>query len=373
MTQGLSAAHKTTMQLADGRELIYFDDTAGIERTLHDSRQLDPPMPSPQIRYDPIQDEWMVIASHRQARTHLPPADECPLCPSEPERFTEIPSADYDVVVFENRFPSLSMSAPAVDAPDSLLLRKPGIGRCEVLCYTSDHDSSFSQLSPTRLRTVGAAWVDRTVELGKLPGIEYVFCFENRGEEIGVTLNHPHGQIYGYPFIPPRVARALDSAQRYRDSNGGCVFCDVVAHEVAAAERLVASTDNFVAFVPSAPRWPFEVHLYPRDHVADLPALSAPHRDELVGLQADVLGRFDRVFDRPMPYISGWVQAPVNTGRDLSHLHLEIFSARRSATKLKYLAGSESAAGVFVNDVLPEDAAQRLRDAGQGNSSGKLS
>lgn len=364
-SQGVISLFKTPMRLADGRELIYFDDAAGAHRTLHDARDLEPPMPRPRIRYDPIQDEWVVIASHRQARTHLPPADECPLCPSVPGRLTEIPSSDYDVVVFENLFPSLSMSAPPVDDNDALLSRRPGIGRCEVLCYTSDHNSSFSQLSAQRLSTVGAVWVDRTVELGKLPGIEYVFCFENRGEDIGVTLHHPHGQIYGYPFVPPRVARALASAEHYRERTGGCVFCDVVEHELAAAERVVRVTDNFVAFVPSAPRWPFEVHLYPRMHVADLPALSDGHRDELVALQADVLARFDRLFDRPMPYISGWVQAPVNTGRDLSHLHLEVFSARRSPTKLKFLAGSESAAGVFVNDVLPEDAAQRLRDAGQ--------
>ncbi|MEO6711886.1 MAG: galactose-1-phosphate uridylyltransferase [Mycobacteriales bacterium] len=368
--QGLFALHKTSMQLADGRELIYYDDAAGANRALHDARDLEPPMPSPQIRYDPILDEWMIIASHRQARTHLPPADECPLCPSDGERLTEVPASDYDVVVFENRFPSLSMSAPPVEGGDPLLLRKPGIGRCEVLCFTADHDSSFSHLSPQRLSTVGVAWTDRTVELGKLPGVEYVFCFENRGEDIGVTLNHPHGQIYGYPFIPPRVARKLESAQRYRDRTGGCVFCDVVAREVAVGERIVATTDNFVAFVPSAPRWPFEVHLYPRAHVADLPALSDAHRNELVQLQADVLGRFDRLFDRPAPYISGWVQAPVNEGRELSHLHLEIFSARRSRTKLKFLAGSESAAGAFVNDVLPEDAAERLRQAGAGADGG---
>ncbi|MEP7054758.1 MAG: galactose-1-phosphate uridylyltransferase [Actinomycetota bacterium] len=362
---------KTPMRLADGRELIYYDDAAGEVRTLHDARDLEPPMPSPQIRYDPIQDEWVVIASHRQARTHLPPADECPLCPSEADRQTEIPSSDYDVVVFENRFPSLSMEAPDVVDEDTLLSRRPGIGRCEVLCYTSDHGSAFSQLSPQRLSTVGAVWVDRTVELGKLPGVEYVFCFENRGEDIGVTLHHPHGQIYGYPFVPPRVVRALDSAERYRDRTGACVFCDVVKHEVAG-ERVIAATDGFVAFVPSAPRWPFEVHVYARAHVADLPALSAAQRDEVVALQADVLGRFDRIFNREMPYISGWVQAPVHDRRDLSHLRLEIFSARRSPTKLKFLAGSESAAGVFVNDVLPEDAAQRLREAGRNDGAERL-
>ena len=351
------------MRLADGRELIYFDDKAGANRTLHDARDLEPPMPSPQIRYDPVQDEWMVIASHRQARTHLPPLDECPLCPSVPNRLTEIPSSDYDVVVFENRFPSLALSAPAVDDSDSLLTRKPGIGRCEVLCYTDDHELSFSRLSPQRLSTVGAAWVDRTVEIGKLPGVEYVLCFENRGEDIGVTLNHPHGQIYGYPFVPPRVARQLESARRYHERTAGCVFCDVVEREIAVGERIVAQTENFVAFVPNAPRWPFEAHIYPRAHVADLPALRVTERDEVVALQADILGRFDRIFDREMPYISGWFQAPVRSDRNLAHLHLEIFSARRSANKLKFLAGSESLAGAFVNDVLPEQAAQLLRAA----------
>lgn len=360
------------MKLADGRELIYFDDAPGTERVLVDSRDLEAPAPSPQIRYDPIQDEWIVIASHRQSRTHLPPADECPLCPSDGERHTEIPG-DYDVVVFENRFPSLSPAAPPVDHDDSLLMRKPGVGRCDVLCYTSEHTSTFAQLSPARLRTVGDALVDRTVEIGRIAGVEYVFCFENRGEDIGVTLSHPHGQVYGYPFVPPRMARALDVARRYRERTGGCVYCDVVDHELAAKERIVAETDNFVVFVPSAPRWPFEIHIYPRTHVPDLPALGQSERDELLGLQADMLGRFDRIFDREMPYISGWIQAPVHRDRDLAHLHLEIFSARRSPTKLKYLAGSESAAGAYINDVLPEDAAQRLRDAAQPGKSEGLS
>ena len=349
------------MSLADGRELIYYDDAPGSGRKLTDERDLESSLSFSEIRCDPVLDEWVIMAAHRQGRTHLPPTDECPLCPSTADRHTEIPADDYDVVVFENRFPSLCHGDPA-----DLLTGgdvQPGIGRCEVVCFSSDHDSSLSELPPDRLRTLGDAWVDRTRVLSELPGVEYVFVFENRGEEIGVTLQHPHGQIYAYPFVPPRVARGLASARAHRDAHGRCLFCDIVAAELAAAERVVEETERFVAFVPRAARWPYEVHIYPKWHVADLPALSVDERQEILELQASVLDRFNGVFDRPMPYIQAWVQAPVRVDRDLAHLHLEVFSAQRAAGKLKFLAGSETAAGVFINDVLPEVAAERLRNA----------
>jgi UDPglucose--hexose-1-phosphate uridylyltransferase len=361
---------KTSTRLADGRELIYFDEideAAGEQRRVRDapdSRDLPPTSTSSQIRHDPVLDEWVVIASHRQGRTHLPPAEQCPLCPSTPQRLTEIPADDYDVVVFENRFPSLATSVPPVPEGGGLFARRAGTGRCEVLCYTSDHDASFWRLPQRRLRTIAAVWVDRTVELSRLPGVEYVFCFENRGEEIGVTLHHPHGQIYAYPFVPPRMERALRSAERHRHRTGRCLFCELVASELAARERVVATTERFVAFVPWAPRWPFEVHVYPRRHVPDLAALSEDERGELVALHADVLRRFDGLFERPAPYIAAWHQAPVSADRELAHLSLQVLTARRSSTKLKYLAGSESGAGVFINDVMPEQAAERLRQAG---------
>ena len=360
----MAVLQKTSRRLADGRELIYFDEVAGTERRARDSRDLPAASTSSQIRRDPVLDEWVVIASHRQDRTYLPPAGQCPLCPSTPERLTEIPADDYDVVVFENRFPSLAVNVPLPEGADGVALR-PGAGRCEVLCYTSDHDASFWRLPPRRLGTVAAVWVDRILELSRLAGVEYVFCFENRGEEIGVTLHHPHGQIYAYPFVPPRIERALRAAERHRRGTGGCLFCDLTADVLASGERVVTASERFAAFVPWAPRWPFEVHVYPRRHVPDLPALSEDERDELVALHADVLRRFDGLFDRPAPYIAAWHQAPVSVDRELAHLSLQVLTARRSPTKLKYLAGSESGAGVFINDVVPEQAAGRLREAGR--------
>ena len=189
-----------------------------------------------------------------------------------------------------------------------------------------------------------------------------VFPFENRGVEIGVTLHHPHGQIYAYPMVPPRTRAMLGAAARYRESTGGDLYTDVLAAERAAGVRVIGSNEHWTAYVPAAARWPYEVHVAPHRKVPDLPALSDAERDAFGPLYLDVLRRFDGLFGRPMPYISAWHQAVVGEGRDLGYLHLQLFSIRRAADKLKYLAGSESAMGVFVSDVVPETAAQTLRE-----------
>jgi UDPglucose--hexose-1-phosphate uridylyltransferase len=355
---------KTVTRMADGRELIYFDEQDGVVHDAADTRALPEPPPASRLRYDPLVDEWIAIAAHRQTRTFLPPTDECPLCPSTPSRKTEIPS-DYDVVVFENRFPSFS-TREAEDDPARLPAinnSKAALGRCEVVCFTADHNASFATLSPRRVMTVLAALADRTVALAAIPGVEQVFCFENRGEEIGVTLHHPHGQIYGYPFVTPRTRTMLAAAGHYAGKSGGrSLFADLLAAERQIGERVVASNEHWTAFVPAAARWPFEVLLAPHRRVPDLPALSPDECETFAPLYLDILRRFDGLFQSRMPYISAWHQAPVRVDRDLAYLHLQLFSIRRASGKLKYLAGSESAMGAFINDVNPEDAARMLRE-----------
>ncbi|REF37425.1 galactose-1-phosphate uridylyltransferase [Thermasporomyces composti] len=384
---------KTSTRLADGRELLYFDEGDSADRDVLDQRTLPERSGGSELRYDPVFDEWVAVASHRQDRTFLPPADECPLCPSRDGRLTEIPASDYDVVVFENRFPSFSGASFSGAAPDlaagvgaglvdgsldgasqeaatglidarDLFARRPGVGRCEVVCFTSDHDTAFAQLTPQRVRTVMEAWVDRTVCLGSLPGVEQVFCFENRGEEIGVTLRHPHGQIYAYPFVTPRTRQMLASAQRYAERTSRNLFEDLVAGERSAGVRIVDESEHWTAFVPAAARWPVEVHLYPRRRVPDLPELTAAERDDFGPIYLRLLRALDRYFEGvdALPYIAAWYQAPVRVGREHAALHLRVFSIRRAPTKLKYLAGSESAMGVWINDVAPEAIAARLRE-----------
>lgn len=355
--------NKHATRLADGRELIYFDDRPGRNRSdLEDTRALPQHMSRSEARYDALSGEWVIVATHRQDRTHLPPANECPLCPSGDGYATEVPASDYDVVVFENRFPSLTPAHTWNRPHASDGHTKPGVGRCEVMCFTSDHEASFATLSADRARTVIDAWADRTATLSKLEGVEQVFPFENRGQAIGVTLHHPHGQIYGYPFVTPATRRMIEIAETHHHRTGRNIYDDVLEAEQRGT-RVVGSSDHWLAFVPHAARWPFEVHVVPRRHVPDFAQLTDAERNQLASLYLDVLGRLDRLHDEPMPYIAAWYQAPVHVGRELTRLHARICSVRRAPGKLKHLAGSEAAMGVFINDIAPEDAASALRDA----------
>jgi UDPglucose--hexose-1-phosphate uridylyltransferase len=351
-----SGVKKTPTRLADGRELIYYDLRDDTVRDAADRRPLDRTVTTSEIRRDPLLGDAVAVASHRQGRTYHPPADECPLCPTHGDRLSEIPDSSYDVVVFENRFPSL--------AGDS--------GRCEVVCFTPDHDASFADLTPEQARLVLDAWTDRTAELSHLPSVEQVFCFENRGAEIGVTLGHPHGQIYAYPFTTPRTALMLRSLAAHKEATGGENLFDAVLERELADERVVLEGEHWVAFVPYAAHWPYEVHLYPRRRVPDLLALDEAARTEFPQVYLELLKRFDRIFgegEPPTPYIAAWHQAPFGTleefdgvTRDDFALHLELFTIRRTSGKLKFLAGSESGMSVFINDVPPERAAERLRE-----------
>ncbi|MFB8203457.1 galactose-1-phosphate uridylyltransferase [Kitasatospora purpeofusca] len=402
------ATTRTVTELADGRELIYYDrGTPPTARAVADLRPLDAVAPSSEVRQDPMTGAWVTVAAHRQARTYHPPADECPLCPSREGRLSEIPAGDYQVAVFENRFPSLAGEPgthpvpPALDDP--LHSRGPGIGRCEVVCFTADHDASFADLDEDHARLVLDAWTDRTAELSALPGVRQVYCFENRGTEIGVTLAHPHGQVYALPFVPPRTAKMIDRAARHRAATGRNLFDDLVAAErasvgsgsvasasvgsgsVASASadspagnspsdypedsRVVLAGECWTAFVPFAARWPYEVHLFPNRRVPDFTGLNEDERAEFPRIYLDLLRRFDRLFgdgDQQVraPYIAAWHQAPAGHEDELA-LHLELFTVRRTADKLKYLAGTESGMEAFMNDVAPEFAARRLREVGQ--------
>ncbi|MER7406584.1 galactose-1-phosphate uridylyltransferase [Streptomyces sp. NPDC000070] len=347
---------KTSTRLADGRELIYYDLRDDSVRDAADRRPLDRTVTTSEIRRDPLLGDCVAVASHRQGRTYHPPADECPLCPSEGDRLSEIPDSSYDVVVFENRFPSL--------AGDS--------GRCEVVCFTSDHNAAFADLSEEQAGLVLEAWTDRTSELSHLPSVEQVFCFENRGAEIGVTLQHPHGQIYAYPFTTPRTALMLRSVAAHKEMTGGENLFDAVLERELADERVVLESEHWVAFVPYAAHWPYEVHLYPKRRVPDLLGLDEAARTEFPKVYLELLRRFDRIFgegEPPTPYIAAWHQAPFGALEEFDGvvredfaLHLELFTIRRTSGKLKFLAGSESGMNVFINDVPPERAAERLRE-----------
>jgi UDPglucose--hexose-1-phosphate uridylyltransferase len=353
----------TRATLADGRDILFFALPGHRPAPVPDLRPLPGRDPDQsQLRYDRSTGQWVIVAALRQDRTYKPPADQCPLCPGPTGSTSEVPAVDYDVVVFENRFPSLSgdgQLTPVGAGAD--FVSAPGFGRCEVICFSSDHSGSFADLKPAHARLVVEAWRHRTADLMATPGIQEVFCFENRGEEIGVTLTHPHGQIYGYPFLTPRTAAMLGQARDYRNHHGGNLFADLLAREVADGGRVIARTDLFTAFVPFAARWPVEVHIYPNRFVHNLIELGDDELDGFARIYLDVLARFDRMYPTPLPYISALHQFAATGAQADGYFHVELMSIRRSATKLKYLAASESAMDAFISDVTPESVAQRLR------------
>ncbi|MCT9819784.1 galactose-1-phosphate uridylyltransferase [Microbacterium sp. W1N] len=369
---------KRSTRLADGRELIYFDDpdtTLGAERAV-DTRELGPRPATASMRQDVLTGDWVSVAAARQNRAFLPPPELDPLAPQTPTNPSEIPST-YDVAVFENKSPSFgpALAEATGDAPEAsdaprglddlaalgLGRTRTSVGRCEVVCFSPERAGSFGTQSVTRARTVIEAWADRTAALSALPGVQQVFPFENRGEAIGVTLHHPHGQIYSYPYITPRTQRLLDAIDRTAPD----LFQHILEFE-QAGPRVLLRGEHWTAFVPFAARWPLEVHLLPHRHVPDFAGLTEAERDELAPLYLRLLRGVDALYDSETPYIAAWHQAPVHVGRDTVRLNLQLTSPRRAADKLKFLAGSESAMGAWIGDVPPETAAEKLRAAIEG-------
>jgi UDPglucose--hexose-1-phosphate uridylyltransferase len=317
-----------------------------------------------ELRWHPLLGEWVATATHRQDRTFLPPADFCPLCATKPGGFpTEIPEPTYDIVVFENRFPSLSPNPPepAIEG-DTFYAVEPSFGQCEVVVYSPNHSSTLAKEPVEQIYKLVQVWTDRFRELSKLEFVQYVFIFENKGEAIGVTLHHPHGQIYAYPFVPPRVQRELDQSKKHFDETGKCLLCTIVEKEISFTKRIVAENPSFAAYIPFFARYPYELHIASKRHVLDMTEFGRSEQADLAEILKQVLVGFDKLFNISFPYMMVLHQGPSDGGdHGHYHFHIEFYPPLRTATKLKYLAGSESGAGLFINDTLAEEKAAELR------------
>jgi UDPglucose--hexose-1-phosphate uridylyltransferase len=364
------ALHTLDYQKPDGRRFRFFSHQPFNERIL-ERLQAHPgilrpgegsssPWRVPELRMNPLTGELVSLSASRQGRPHLPAANQCPLCRPhsvEDALLSELPMAlptappfEYDLVSFENLFPALS---PANES-----------GICEVILYSTDHNTHFSAMSHLHVQSIIEVWQDRSRSLGNDPNIQCVFIFENRGAEIGVTLHHPHGQVYAFNHIPPRLKLQLDHADRYYASHMSCLVCDLAKHHSAQTDLILWKGEHLVAYMPQAPRFPYEIHITTLRHRPHIEDLEGPEVTELAGLLKSVVAMYDRIFDFPLPYIMQHHQSPSHAKHLPSfHWNLQITPFHRSATKLKFLAGAETGMGFFVNDSFPEEKILELRKA----------
>jgi UDPglucose--hexose-1-phosphate uridylyltransferase len=345
----------------DGRALTLYARAPMTEIAPAPSPFAEPLGRFPHLRHHPLRGEWITYAAHRQDRTFLPPPEYNPLAVTvDPANPTELPVGNWDVAVFDNRFPSLSLGAR--EAPELIVDTAPGTGKCEVVVFTQDRESSLGALPLSHIELLLQVWADRTARLGALDAIEYVLPFENRGAEVGVSLHHPHGQLYAYPTVPPVPARMQQVAQAYYAQHGRGVLADHIQRERSAGDRVLYDGDHAIAFVPACARYPYEVWVAPIEPVATFCDLSDAQRSDLARALKTVLMKYDGLWDRPFPYLMAWYQAPLDGApHPESHLHAEFYPPYRTRDKLKYLAGTELAAGWFAMDALPEDKARDLQ------------
>lgn len=291
----------------------------------------DEPVAVP-IRHDPLTGDQVIVVAARQARPNLP-ATGCPFCPGG----LEAPEP-YDVRWFPNRWPSM-----------------PG-DRCEVVLYTDDHDATFASLGVAGARKVVDLWAERTAALGARADVAGVLCFENRGPEVGATIAHPHGQIYAYETVPPRLAAEI-AADGFATALGD-------GPRGASDDRLVCATGSARAFVPWAASWPYELVVAPTERRPDLVALPPDERDDLAAVLVDALSRLDALFDAAMPYMLWIHQQPTDGSAPAFWLHVHIAPLWRGPGTPRFVAAAEVGAQVYVNPVEPVDAAAALRTAG---------
>lgn len=313
-----------------------------------------------ELRYNPLLRDWTMVASNRQKRPNLPKGN-CPFCPGS----GKVP-ASYDVYAYDNDFPALSMAPPEPDDVATDLYRvAPSYGKCEVILYSSSHTATLPELSVSHIRKLVDLWVDRFETLAQDPNHKYVFIFENRGPEVGVTMPHPHGQIYAYPYIPQKLRVELESCKEHHDETGRCLLCDMNEQEARIGVRMLEETESFVSYIPFFTDYPYGAFISSKRHVSGISDFTGQERTDLARILKRVTSGMDALFDRPFPYMMAIHQRPVNGPNvdDYYHFHIEFYPPLQTKDRLKYLASSESGAWAPCNPMAVEATAPALRAA----------
>ncbi len=312
-----------------------------------------------ELRWNPLIKDWVMIASNRQNRPQMP-KDWCPFCPGSgkvPDKF--------DVLKYDNDFPALSQNPPAPDNVETELYKtKPSYGKCEVILYSPEHTITLPELPKDHIRKLVDLWESRFVEISSDEKIKYVFIFENRGAAVGVTMPHPHGQIYGYSVIPKKIELEMESFKEHKAKTGNCLMCDMLHDETKDGRRVIFENDDFITFLPFFSEYPYGMYIAAKRHIQNLTDMTDSEKDNLAQILKETAGTLDSLFGFTFPYMMCMYQNPVNSGNcDFHHFHIAFYPPMRSADKIKYNASSETGAWAHCNPTAPEEKAEELREA----------
>ncbi|MDF1540347.1 MAG: galactose-1-phosphate uridylyltransferase [Candidatus Thorarchaeota archaeon] len=309
-----------------------------------------------EIRWNSMLGEWVIVTPDRASRPFQDEERKCPFCPDQEE--TE---GEWKVLTLDNRFAALQPDSGLIYLDPPLVIGAPAHGYCKVIIESRNHDEQIEDMNANQLKNVYQEFLRNFVELDSKKGIEYVFQFENRGKAIGVSLDHPHAQVYAMPFVPPRIQREMVQFRKYKQENGECLVCETIENEFKSHARIIKESDNFVSIVPYGARLPYEVHVYPKKHVPSIVELEED-LEEFGIILSDVVKRYKKVFDE-IAYTMVFHTRPSKLKDDLWHFHVEFYPPWRDRSRLKYLAGVESGTWTYTNDSSPEAKAKELREA----------
>ena len=327
-----------------------------------------------ELRWNPFFKKWIIVSPKRSTRPidvkdQIVPSQQkqqvqkgCPFCVGAPE----VPEP-FDVLVLPNRFPALDQANTDVFTelrPESPFKIAPALGIQELVLYSPTHGQKLGDLSVDHVIKLVNVWKEEYIKIAQMSGIQYVYEFENRGAMIGVSLSHPHGQIYGFSWIPLYIQNEIASFKEYHDEHGRCLLCDVIKEEKTDNIRIIKENDNFIEIAPFYALWDHEVHLYPKTHVQSFTDFD----DAMISDFADILKDINRRYDRLYPgvdfsFVMAIHQKPTNDENyDHYHCHVDFYPSLRSATLQKFAGGVELGTGAWLNSTLPEEFAERMRE-----------
>ena len=318
-----------------------------------------------ELRWNPMIKDWVMVASNRQNRPNRP-KDWCPFCPGS----GKVPD-NYEVHKYDNDFPALSQNPPPMDdVATDLYKTRPSYGKCEVILFSPDHYGALSQLSDDHAMKLVELWTERFNDMASDKNIKYVFIFENRGEMVGVSMPHPHGQMYGYSVVPQKIELELNAAKEHYEENGECLFCRINREEVSCGKRIVCENEDFIAYIPFFADYAYGVYIAAKAHKNNISQFNEREKRNLGIILKEVTGAYDCLFDFRFPYMMCMHNGPVNMEEtehaghdDYFHFHIELYPPMRSADKQQFMASSETGVWAHCNPTAPEEKAIELRAA----------